>query len=405
MRIAYVHQHFSVLGGSTGNRSYWFAKKLVERGHSVTVICGSSNGCDSGLSQPYRFALRTGFVEGLRVIQFQVRYSNGFGGWQRTLAFIAFALFATSVVLARKFDVVVASSTPLTVAVPALAAKKFRGSKMVFEVRDLWPDLLIEMGGLSDPLQIRSLYSLETFAYKRSDYVVALAPGILERVRKVRGMVEGSSLIPNGSDLELFEVTRKRRAVRIKSGFDGIKCVYAGAFGKANGLDFILEVASQIDLSGDGRVCISLVGTGSEKDRLEETATRLGLRSLNFVEPISKSRLPEFFGEFDLGLQILAPYEGFKWGTSPNKFFDYIAAGMPVMTNYSGWVSELVTSSGAGLLVSNPKKFAERLLFLSENPSELAAMGENAFKLAERQFARDTLADEFAVRIEGVSGR
>lgn len=404
MKVLYIHQYFSVLEGSTGNRSYWFSKKLAARGHTVVVVCGDSHGAVSGLLGSYRLGFRAGKVEDFWVVQIRVRYANALGKLGRFIAFVGFSLLSSFYVLTSRFDLLFASSTPLTVAFPAIVAKKLRRKKTIFEVRDLWPSLLVEMGAISNASAINLLLALERMAYRISDHVVTLAPGILERVQEVRGGAPGTSMISNGSDLGLFEVARDTRLQR--GAFEGnrISAIYAGAHGKANGLDFLIEVAKELDLRAKGAVNIVLVGEGSEKASLRERTETFGLKSIEFRGPVEKKLLPSLFAEFDVGLQILAPLKGFHEGTSPNKFFDYIAAGLPVFTNYPGWIANLLSASGCGHVAVTPKEFAKKLEEFSLSGIERQKMGESAILLATNSFNREKLADELVNLVERVGG-
>src|SRR5690606_14353347 len=146
MRILYIHQHFSTRQGSTGTRSYEFARRLVARGHSVTMVCGAYGGGSTGLTGSYRRGARRGTVGGIDVIEFELPYSNSDRFFKRTWTFIRFVQRGLWVALSSPADIVFATSTPLTVAIPGIAAKIFRRRAFVFEVRDLWPELPKEMG-------------------------------------------------------------------------------------------------------------------------------------------------------------------------------------------------------------------------------------------------------------------
>jgi glycosyltransferase involved in cell wall biosynthesis len=141
-----------------------------------------------------------------------------------------------------------------------------------------------------------------------------------------------------------------------------------------------------------------------QKQELKQRAAREALSNCVFLDPVPKGELAELMQSADLGLMILANVEAFYFGTSPNKFFDYIAGGMPVLCNYPGWVSEMLVEWGAGVAVppDDPAAFADALADLAAKPESLAQMGRRARELAERQFDREQLADQFVDVMESV---
>src|SRR5690625_4178077 len=146
MRILYFHQHFSTPKGASGIRSYMMARRLVEAGHHVTMVCGSPERADTGLSGAFQRGLRTGIVDGIEVIELDLQYSNADSFSKRTVTFLRFALRSIGLALTQQYDLVFATSTPLTAGIPGIFARWLRGKPFVFEVRDLWPELPREMG-------------------------------------------------------------------------------------------------------------------------------------------------------------------------------------------------------------------------------------------------------------------
>ena len=132
MNILYFHQHFSTPKGSTGLRSYFMAKKLIKDGHKVTVVCGSFDSSDTGIKSEFKFGKREGQVDGITVIELNLKYSNHMNLILRSLIFFLYSLRCTLIALSRDYDVVVASSTPLTAAIPGIIAKIFRSKELFF---------------------------------------------------------------------------------------------------------------------------------------------------------------------------------------------------------------------------------------------------------------------------------
>ena len=400
MRILYVHQYFSTLEGSIGNRSYWQARGLVERGHKVTVLCGRTAGSGLRTIGLQALGVRSVQVDGIRVIQVPVHYSPHLGGASRMFSFVLFALLSSVYALAARYDLLFASSTPLTVAMPGLLSKALRKKFFVFEVRDLWPDFLVEMGLFRSRALIRSFSILERLAYQNADSVVGLAPGIVDKVLQFRDAQSNVLMIPNGCDLELFRASPKQSVSAEEFAHRPLRAIYAGSFGRANGLEFLLLVAHQLDILSPGAVELVLVGFGGKKSSLMHEAHQQGLGSVKFLDPVPKVDMPKLFSEHDVGLQILQDVRGFRNSTSPNKVFDYLAAGLPVVTNQPGWIWDYLSEYDCGRHESDPKLFAEVLLEFRKNPDTIVTMGRNSRNLAEGEFNRRFLARKLVSLLE-----
>ena len=180
MRVLYFHQHFTTPQGASGTRSYEFSRRLIRRGHNVTIVCGSYGSGDTGLSGAYHRGRREGIVDGIRVIELKLPYSNGDSFARRSLTFLRFALRSTGFALREPYDVLFATSTPLTAAIPGIFAKLAGKGPFVFEVRDPWPELPRAMGVITNPLVLWIMTRLEKWAFSSADHVIGLAPGIVE---------------------------------------------------------------------------------------------------------------------------------------------------------------------------------------------------------------------------------
>ncbi|MGV3485682.1 MAG: glycosyltransferase family 4 protein [Planctomycetaceae bacterium] len=406
MRILYFYQHFTTPVGATGTRAYEFAKHLVNAGHEVTMVCGSCGVSVTGLEGPYVNARREGLVDGIRVIEFEFPYSNRDGFIKRSCTFVKFALRSTMVALGEKYDLVFATSTPLTASIPGISARWLRRKPFVFEVRDLWPELPREMGVITNPVVLGAMSVLEWVSYRSADKCIGLAPGIVDGIAKHIGP-ERVDLIPNGCDLEIFDPRREGRWRPEGIGPNDFLAVYAGTHGQANGLDAVLDAAAILKKRNRGDIKLLLVGEGKLKPQLVERAGREGLDNVIFHESVNKYRIGDLLRSADVGMQILANVPAFYFGTSPNKFFDYIAAGLPVLNNYPGWVASLIDEHQCGKAgpAENPTAFAEALVALADAPQQRAQMGRNARLLAESQFDRAKLALAFEAVLKKVAGR
>ncbi len=403
MHILYYHQHFSTPEGATGTRSYEMAQRSIARGHEVTMVCGSYKDGHTGLNGKFSNGRREGQVHGIHVIELSLPYSNYDSFFQRSLTFLHFALKSVGIALTRQYDLLFATSTPLTAGIPGIFAKLLRRKSFVFEVRDLWPELPKAMGVIRNPIILHLLGMLEWISYHAADACIGLSPGIVRGIAR-RGIdADRIAMIPNACDLELFGTDENASAAAATPVLSEFCVAFSGAHGIANGLDAVLDAARVLLQRSRDDIQLVFIGDGKRKPHLQQRAAREGLSNCLFLDPVPKRHLAQLLKHrIHVGLMILDNVPAFYYGTSPNKFFDYITAGLPVLNNYPGWLAELITEHHCGLAVppNDPVAFADALEFLKDHPDELNIMGQNARLLAERQFDRKILADRFVDCLE-----
>lgn len=396
MRVLYFHQHFTTPAGGGGLRSYQFARALIDRGHSVTMVCGSLSQADTGLAGPFRRGVRRGMVDGIDVIEFELAYSNDDRFLKRSWTFARFAVRSLFVALRESCDVVFATTTPLTAAIPGMAARWLRRKPFVFEVRDLWPELPREMGVITNRAVLAALGALEWMAYRSATSLIALSPGIERGINRIVKDDSKTTMIPNGCDIALFSSPEPSWRPEGVSTSD-LMAVFTGAHGIANGLDAVLDVARVLRERHRDDIKIVLVGDGSQKSSLQARAQAEQLTNIVFVPNVTKAKIIGLMAEADVGLQVLANVPAFYDGTSPNKFFDYLASGLPVLINYPGWLADLVEGSGCGYVVpaEEPNMMATVLEGASQNRFDLEEMGVRSRALGESVFDREQLSAQF----------
>lgn len=407
MKVLYFHQHFSTPRGSAGIRSYEMARHLVEAGHQVTMVCGSYRGGDTGLEGEYRKGRRRGVVDGIDIIEFDLAYANADGHLKRSLIFLKFAWRSVMVAMGERYDVLFATTTPLTAAIPGIAARWLRGARFVFEVRDLWPELPKAMGAIRNPLVLAAMGALEWTAYKSAHRLIGLSPGIVEGITR-HGIPDARvAMIPNGCDLTIFSTPQAEPWRPAGVSPEDLMTVFAGTHGPANGLHAVLDAATELKRRGRGDIKLVLLGQGKLKPSLMQRAAAEGLDNVVFHDPVPKLRLAGLMAATDIGMQILDNVPAFYYGTSPNKFFDYIASGLPVLINYPGWLAEKVKQNRCGYAVppTDPAAFADALIDAADNRAALPDMGRRALALAQAEFDREKLAGQFIAVLEKAAQR
>jgi len=396
MHILYFHQHFSTPRGSAGTRSYEMAQALIRNGHTVTMVCGSYTQGTTGLATLFTKGRRRGMVDGIDIIEFDLNYGNDMNFTQRLGVFVKFALGSIGIALREPADVVFSTTTPLTAGIPGIFARWLGRKPFVFEVRDLWPELPKAMGVITNPVVLWLMSILEWASYRSADRLVGLSPGIVSGIA-ARGVDKSRiAMIPNGCDLDIFSTaTVGWRPTGVSD--DQLLAVFTGTHGNANGLGAVLDAAQMLKNRGRDDIKIALVGQGREKPKLEARARSQGLDNILFLDPIPKVELAGLMTGADIGLQILRNVPAFYYGTSPNKFFDYVSAGLPVLNNYPGWLADIIVENDCGFTVAadDADEFASALIKAADDREALAQKALNARNVAVAKFSRERLSSEW----------
>lgn len=400
MRIIYLHQYFNTPDMPGSVRSYELASKLVKSGHEVHMIT-----LKQGSSQ--QLQKRFSIENGINVYWLPVKYSHKMGFLKRVISFLIFSVYAVKQALKINSDLIFATSTPLTVAIPALIVKKLRGLPLVFEVRDLWPAIPIALGEIKTPLLIYLSKCLECVVYKASKQIIALSPGMASGIHSTGILKEKITIIPNTAELKRFSVPHQI-GEKFRNKHTWIKnrplVVYTGSLGRINGASYLVDMAKAMrSIYPDVRFL--LAGDGREKNVVISYAKRMGVyeKTMFFIPPVSKQELPTLLSAATVCMSVIIPVPELEHN-SANKFFDALAAGRPMIINYGGWQKIILENHRAGLVLpsKDTDKAARMLAELLNNQDKLKTMNRAALDTA-RQFDLDILANKFLLTIESAN--
>ena len=351
MRILYLHQYFTTPEFPGGIRSYEMARRLVEYGHSVRLLTSSAFlGPDWAPSPGWHQRS----IAGVDVDVYREPYSNRLRYRDRIRAFGRFAVASTLRGRRYPVDVVFASSTPLTIAIPGVLCARRSGVPFVFEVRDLWPDVPIALGALRGSVARTLATGLANWAYRNATRIVALSPGMAAAVLATGRDASEVTVIPNAADPEVFRCTEDQiTEFRAGQAWLGSRplVVYTGTFGKVNGLSYLVRLAAASrDLAPELRFLA--IGDGAEREQIIAEARQAGVLEVNLFiwPPRPKRDLAPIVAAADLTTSFVLPIPAL-WENSANKFFDGLAAGTPVGINHGGWQAEILERAGAGLVL------------------------------------------------------
>lgn len=399
MKVLYFYQYFGTAKGSWSNGVYEFAKRWVQKGDSVTVVTSVYDRSDL---QPDRFLSRLD-VDGIDVRIINVRLSNKHGYLTRVLTFICYAVVAMLYALKAPADVVVASSGPLSVALPGLVARYVRKKPFVFVVRDLWPEGAIQLGILRNRMAIFLARQLENRAYAAASCIVAYSEGMAKWIETNYGF-SNIVVIPNAADNQLF--AQLPHEVADASGNGRKLVVYTGTLGLIDDCGQILRLAKLLQQWGASDVDIGIIGDGKERSSLEQQAREMELTNVTFYGRISKEQVLQWLRKAHCSLFVCKDVP-FLDTASPNKMFDAFAAGVPVVQTTHGWIKDLFEREDCGLTVppGKPDALAKAVLKVVRDRELHQRLSQNALRVAHEQFDRDLLADRMHQVLRRAAGQ
>jgi glycosyltransferase involved in cell wall biosynthesis len=341
---------------------------------------------------------RVSWEAGIEVHWVSVPYDNRMSYAQRIRAFLDFALRAAGRAAAQPADVVFATSTPLTIALPAIYAAARLRCPMVFEIRDLWPEVPIAIGALRNPVTKWAARLLQRVAYGSSARIVALAPGMADEVARTGYPRHQIAVIPNGCDG--VDAPDDGLAAQIREdAWLGRRplVVFTGTFGLVNGMDYLPRLAAATR-SLDPDVRFVAVGDGREFEATVNLARSLGVldSNLRFTGQQPRSVASAWNRAADITLALFAGPEIVWRDAVQNKFFESLAAGRPVASNFRGFQSIVAEETGAGIILSSTDlgEAARALVSLLRDAPARQKASEAARELARTRFNRDDLAHQ-----------
>lgn len=384
MKVLYFYQYFSTSEGAWGTRVYEFARQWVKEGHEVIVV--TSIYSKSDLKSESLVTEKE--IEGIRVKVINVLIDNRQPVWKRIWTFIQYALISSWYALTLKADVVIASSGPITVGIPGLVARWLRGRKLVFEARDLWPEGAIKMGLLKNKGLIAMARWFEKICYKSSRVVIGLSPGIQQDIQSRFSGLRVES-VTNAANLELFGAHYPVPTDVQPFSY----ALYFGNIGEVNHSGYLLDAAAVLLKSGRRDITIMLIGEGQLKQTVMKRIQDENLLNVIVKDLMPKSSLVSYVQHALVSVVPLKPLPVFDT-SSPNKLFESMAAGVPVIQTTQGWIRDFIRQHEVGHTVdgTKPEQLAERLIFLKDHNEDRIAMGERARLVATKFFDKNKLA-------------
>ncbi|WP_447079568.1 glycosyltransferase family 4 protein [Vibrio alginolyticus] len=394
MKLIYLHQYFKKPTMNGGIRSYEFVKRLSLSGHDVIVVTSDTERCFKGWEiEKY---------EGFEIHWISVKYNNNFGFFHRIWAFFKFFLFSSIYVCKINSDKLFATSTPLTVAFPALCYKFFKKKPYIFEVRDVWPEVPIALGVIKNRLIIKVAKLIEKLAYKYADSIIALSPDMKTSICSVSPNSK-VYVIPNASDIDSF-VLEENETSNLCDEYEIIRnqhkkiVFYTGTLGLVNNVSYLVELSC----FSKGDIAFVIVGEGREKEKIIKLAQDKGVLGKTFymLPAVKRNQLKFIHDIFDMAASTVLPIKQL-YSNSANKVFDAFASGTPILINHSGWIEDLIDNYKCGLALSEtPSQIEYDKLANFLYSSDFVNSSEASSRLGKGEFYRESLFIKFKGVIE-----
>ncbi len=404
MRILFFCQYFTPEVGAPAARTHEHARRWVERGHQVTVLCGLPNHPDGIVPPAYRGKwLCRETIDGIRVLRCWFIVAPNKGVFKRCVSFLSFMVSAVGfgIFVTGKCDVVVGTTPQMLCALGGYLVSRVKRRPFVLEVRDLWPKHIIDLGAITNSVVIRGLQRLELFLYRHSRAVVTVSEAS-------RRFIEGRGIVPeklftvtNGID-ETFFVSKKKNGLRASRGWsDKFVVLYIGTHGLSQGLETILDTAEL--LAGDSRFHFVFVGSGAEWGGLREDARARGLCNAEFLPNQPKTAMPDFYAAADACLVPLKKRDIFRFNI-PSKMFEIMACARPIILGAEGQARQLLGEADAGIAVDpeNALAYRDAIMRLAAEPALCERFGANGRAHVVAHYTRNSKADEFLECLERV---
>ncbi len=397
MKITYLYQYFGTPKGSWSTRVYEMCKIWIEQGIEVTVITSPYDKSDIVVNK----LITKTKIDGINLIVINAGDSNRFGILKRAFRAILFAIISSYYAVKLKSDILIASSGPITIGIPGLLGKIFSKKKLVFEVRDLWPGGAVEMGLIKNGFLKKLFFNFERLCYTQSKLVVPCSLG-MEKDILMRFPDINTLVIPNACDNQLFQQVKYDFKFPNWLNPDSKILLYTGSLGLMDACDEIIEGFNLLEVKEN--VHLVFIGDGTERVELESLVNKYELnKNIHFMGLIPKTDVIEWYRKAIVSFVVFKKYKSLST-SSPNKMFDSFAAGVPIIQNTKGWISELIERSNVGFIVDskNPISMSNAIKKAIDDPILIESMRKHILNLATQEFDRKYLAIKYLDKLSEI---
>ncbi|HEX9060352.1 MAG TPA: glycosyltransferase family 4 protein [Clostridia bacterium] len=397
MKILFLTHFFIPEVGAATKRIYGLAKNLKNIGHDVEIIAGFPNYPSGIKPEGYRGKLyMEEEIDGLKVYRYYVYSSPKKKSYVRLLNYLSFTVSSCFFIFQKKkYDAIIVSSPPIFIGISGLIISAFKRIPLVYDVRDIWPDIALEMGEFSESsIVFKVMKTLADILYKKSRLITVVTNGKRDKLLS-KGIDKNKvEIVTNGFDREFLSVPVNESLAYELNLKEGFNLVYTGVVGLAQGLDIIIEAASKLANYEDIRFFI--IGDGFEKESLKLKAKDAGLTNIQFLGMLPHEKIITFLKHS--GASIVPLKNSNLQDSVPTKMFEAMGAGCPVILSASGESAEILFKSRGGIVVEtgNSDTLAEAILFLYRNPEKRDEMAKFGQEFVLNNYTRDKIAESLS---------
>ena len=402
MRILFLTHYFPPEVNAPASRTYEHCKRWVEEGHKVVVLTCVPNHPKGKLYPGYKNKFfQKEKIDGIEVYRIWTFLAANKGFLKRTLNYLIYAKLAILVSpFLPKADVVISTSPQFFCGLSGFFVAKIKRATWVLEIRDLWPESIVAVGAIKNKRIIKFLEWLEKFAYKNADGIISVTDSFKRHMIAQGINPDKIAVVKNGVDLSLFSPIPKKNEFSKPLGIsDKFVVSYFGTLGMAHGLKVVLEAAKKLENNSD--IVFLIVGDGAEREHLLRLKDEMKVKNVLMLPQVEKSKMPLLWGASDVSMVLLKKDDLFKT-VIPSKIFEAMAMKKPIILGVEGESQEILRKSEAGICIEpeNADELAKAVLKFYADPSLVKSMGENGRVFVEKNFSRDTLANDYLRFIE-----
>lgn len=404
-KIALITEYFPPEIGAGSTRAYENAISWLKKGAQVTVVTGFPDYPDGKIPEKYRgYKFLRENIDGINVIRTFTITAPNKGYLKRIISFMSFLVSSSiqGIYSLGKQDIIIATSPPFLVGVSGYILSKIKKLPLIFEVRDIWPESIIQLGLIKNKFIIKFLELIETKLYKHSRRIVSVTDSYVEIISKKGIQPSKISVIKNGVDLDFFKPMTRDINLSEKLGCKNKFVIsYIGTIGLSHALDKVLMAAQQLSQIKD--IYFLFVGDGAEKEKLIIQVERLNINNVKFVSPVPKKELLSYYSISDILLVPLRNIPLFK-NVIPSKIFEIMAMQKPIILSVDGEARKIVEEAKAGFFVQpeNSEELKEKIIQLKQDQQLVISLGLNGRKYVEEKFDRNKLAENYLKIITNV---
>lgn len=397
MKILFLSHYFPPEVNAPATRTYEHCKQWVKDGHEVTVIsCVPHHPMGKAYPGYSNKLVHVEYKDGIKAIKILTYITANEGFAKRTFNYVFYMLMAILVApFLSKADVVISTSPQFFNGLAGYFVSRMKRAKWVLEIRDLWPESIVAVGAIKNEKIIKALEAVESFIYRKADHIVPVTNAFRKHILERGGRDDRITVIRNGVDLGFFAEQPVDEAFAESIGVKGkFVAAYVGTHGMAHGLDVILEAAEKLRERDD--IVFLTAGDGAERARLEQEATRRGLKNVIMLGQLPKEKMPALWSITSVSLVLLKKLDLFLT-VIPSKIFETMAMKKPIILGVRGESQEIIDAAGSGVCIEpeNADELAQAIVKMADSPDYCRQLGEAGKVCVAAEFDRTVLAKRF----------